>query len=183
MKLRQLKAEVALFELREQIGILLAESISDYLSRTIAMLKNDKQVDLDQLAEFISGLTAIGDDENRISMTKADIGINPNDFKELFNTLNSVTKDGKNMPRMTIDVFNALKSITPSQFKKTREELSILENGTKGEKEQVIRKVQAFATKVNQFFYKIKHGASKPKEKTVTAVIGDQFDLEGGFPN
>jgi len=183
MKLRQLTTEIALFELREQIGNLLAESISDYLALTIALLKNDKPVNLDQLAEFISGLKIIGNSENRESMTKADIGINPNDFKELFNTLNSITKDGKNMPKMTADVFVALKSITPSLFKKARAELDVLETGTKAEKEQAIKKIQIFSTKVNQLFYKLKHGATQPKDKAVTAEVGDAFDNVGGLPN
>ena len=183
MKLRQLTSEIALYELREQIGNLLAESISDYLALTVAKLKNDKPIDLDQLAEFISGLKVIGNPEHRESMTKADIGINPNDFKELFNTLNSITKDGKDVPRMTADVFVALKSITPSLFKKTRAELDVFENGTKAQKEQEIKKIQVFSTKVNQLFYKIKHGATMPKDKAVTADIGDAFDNVGGLPS
>jgi hypothetical protein len=182
MKLRQLTSEIALFELREQIGNLLAESISDYLSLIVAMLKNDKPVNLDQLAEFISGLKVIGNSEHRESITKADIGINPNDFKELFNTLSSITKNGKDLPKLTAEVFTALKSITPSMFKKTREELAILEKGTKAEKEQQIRKIQSFATKVNQLFYKLKHGVVQFKDKTVTAAVGDEFANIGGAP-
>lgn len=183
MKLHQLSSEIALFELREQVGILLSESISDYLALTLALLKNGHPVDLDQLAQFMSGLKVIGDPEHRNSMTKDDIGINPNNVKELFNILNTITKDGKNVPRTTADVFVALKSITPSLFKKVRSELEVLEKGTKSEKEQQIRKIQAFATKVNQLFYKIKHGATMPKDKAVTADVGDAFDNVGGLPS
>lgn len=182
MKLRQLKTEIALFELREQIGLLLSESISDYLSSVIASLKNDEQVDLDQVAEIISGLRIIGDPDHRESMTKDDIGINPNNFKELFNTLNSVTRDRKNMPKMTGEVFTALKSISPSMFKKTKAELDVLETGTRAEKAQQIQKLKDFASDVNHLFYKLKHGAAKPKDKLVTANIGDDFDNIGGAP-
>jgi hypothetical protein len=83
---------------------------------------------------------------------------------------------------MTADVFVALKSITPSLFKKTREELDILENGTKAQKEQQIKKIQIFMTKVNQLFYKLKHGVTQPKDKAVTADVGDAFDNIGGLP-
>jgi hypothetical protein len=183
MKLRQLSSEIALYELREQIGNLLAESISDYFALTAAKLRNDKEVDLDQLAGFISGLKVIGDPDHRASMTKADIGINPNNVKELFNTLNSITKDGKGMPSLTADVFIALKTITPSLFKKTRAELEVLESGTKAQKSQAINDIQAFASKVNQLFYKLKHGAVQPKDKAVTADVGDAFDNVGGLPS
>ena len=183
MKLHQLSSEIALFELREQVGLLLSESISDYLALTLALLKNGHPVDLDQLAQFMSGLKVIGDPEHRSSMTKDDIGFNPNNFKELFNILNTITKNGKDVPRTTADVFVALKSITPSLFKKVRAELEVFEKGTKSEKEQQIRKIQAFSTKVNQLFYKIKHGATMPKDKAVTADVGDAFDNVGGLPS
>lgn len=182
MKLRNISTDIALFELRDQIGNLLAESISDYLSLTLALLKNDKSVDLDQLAEFITGLKVLGNSDHRDSLTKDDLGINPNSFKELFQTLSSITKDGKNMPRTTADVFTALKSITPSLFKKTRAELEILEKGTKGEKEQLIKKIQLFSTKINQLFYKLKHGTTQPKDQKVTADVGDAFDNVSGVP-
>ena len=183
MKLRQLSPEIALYELREQIGNLLAESISDYFALTAAKLRNDKEVDLDQLAEFISGLKILGDPDHRASMTKADIGINPNNYKELFNTLNSISKDGKGLLTQTSDVFVALKAIVPSLYKKTRAELDVLESGTKAQKTQAINTIQAFASKVNQFFYKLKHGAVQPKPKAVTADVGDAFDNVGGLPS
>lgn len=183
MKLRNLSPQIALYELREKIGSLLAESISDYFALTTVKLKNEKEVDIDQLAEIISGLKVIGNPDYRESMTKADIGINPNNVKELFNTLDSITKDGTGMPRQTVDVFVALKAITPSLYKKTRAELEVLEKGTKAQKTEEINKIQAFATKVNQLFYKLKHGAVQPKDKEVTADVGDAYDNVGGLPS
>ena len=160
MKLNQLTNEVALFELRTQIGFLLSESISDYLALTIAQLKNDKQVDLDQLSEYVAGLKILGNSDHRESLTKDDIGINPNSFKELFGLLDSINKDGKNIPKQTSEVFTALKVIAPSIFKKTRLELDVLDKGTKADKTKAINDLSVFSTKVNQLFYKIKHGAS-----------------------
>ena len=182
MKLRQLNSEIALYELRTELGNLLSESISDYLSNVIALLKNDSKVDLDQLAEFISGLKLLGSDEYRGSMTTADIGMNPNNFKELFQTLNSIPKNKADLPRATANVFLSLKTLAPSGFKKAREELKPFEDGSKSEKAQLIIELQKFATNVNKFFYKIKHGAVQPKDKQVTAEIGDEFDLVGGYP-
>ena len=177
MKLHQLSTEVALFEIRAQVGTLLSESISDYLATTLAQLKNDKQVDLDKLAEILSGLKILGKADYRESLTKDDLGINPNSFKELFQLLNSITKDVKDMPKMTAEVFTSLKSIAPSIFKKTRAELEILEKGTKSAKQQQIQQMQAFATKVNQMFYKLKHGTSMPADKKTTDIVNAADDV------
>lgn len=183
MKLRDLSPEVAIWDARLQIGRLLSESISDYLAHTIAALKNEQKVDLDQLAEFISGLKMLGDDERRSALSKEDLGINPNNFKELFNVLSSVSKTGKDLPKMTDEVFDALRSMSPSGVKNAREELSVLENGTRAQKQEAIKKLQDFTSKFNQFFYKIKHGAAKPKDRAVDNVVGDQFDNVGGLPS
>ena len=69
------------------------------------------------------------------------------------------------MPKLTAEMFASLKSIAPSMYRKTREELEAIEKGEKNEKEQMTRKVEAFATKVNQLFYKLKHGATQPPAK------------------
>lgn len=176
MKLRQINTEVAIFELREQVGVVLGESISDYFAMALAQIKNGKTPDLDQLAELIAGLKVLSHADHRESMTRDDIGINPNNMKELFNVLNGVTKDGKNMPKLTADMFAALKSIAPSMYRKTREELEVLEKGEKAAKEQLTRKVEAFATKVNQLFYKLKHGATQPPAKQQTPDVDKAYD-------
>lgn len=176
MKLRQINTEVALFELREQVGTILGESISDYLAVALAQLKNGKTPDLDQLAELIAGLKVLSHSDHRESLTRDDIGINPNNMKELFNVLNGVTKDGKNMPKLTAEMFAALKSIAPSMYRKTREELATLEKGEKAAKEQLIRKIEAFAMKANQLFYKIKHGTNAPANKPAPADVEKAYD-------
>ena len=165
MKLSHLKTEAALVEARTLIGELLAESISDYLALTIAQLKNDKAINLDQFAEVIGGLRILGKEEHRETITKDDIGINPNSYKELFNLLNAIPRDGK-LNHDISSVFTALKSIAPSIFKKTRLELETFEKGSRSEKQQLIQKLSAFMTKVNRFFYLVKHGAVQPKGET-----------------
>ena len=182
MKLGLLNQEVAIYEIRERIGTLLSESISDYLSMTIAQLKNDKPVDLDKLAEIVAGLKVIGNRDHRESLTKDDIGINPNNVKELYSLLNAVSKDVSKSEKMVGEVFSSLKHIAPSMYKKTREEFKTFESGTKAEKEQLIQKISAFSTKVNQLFYKLRHGAAAPAPKQAPTDITNAYDNVGGAP-
>lgn len=182
MKLGLLNKDVAIYEIRERVGTHLSESISDYLGMTIAQLKNDKQIDLDKLAEIVAGLKVIGNKDHRESITKDDIGINPNNVKELYNLLNSVSKDISKSDKMVDEVFTALKSIAPSMYKKTRQEFEVFEKGTKAEKEQLIQKISSFATKVNQLFYKIRHGTSAPTPKEAPTDITNAYDNVGGAP-
>ena len=193
MKLGMLNLNVMLFELRAQIGELLAESISDYLSLVVARLKSKTKeelflpgaykLDLDQLAEVIAGLKILSNAEHRETMTKDDIGINPNSYKDLYTLLKSVPRDGKNLPRLTGDVFTALKGIAPSIFKKTRQELEILETGSTGERKNLIDKISKFSTEINQMFYKVKHGVTQPKGETKASTdIETAYDEVGGAP-
>lgn len=170
MKLRNLNEEIAIYELRKEISEVLAESISDYLATSLAQLKHEKDVDLDRLAEIVAGLKVLAKPEHRETMTKDDIGINPNSFKELFDLLKSVPKDGKNPPKLVNDVFTALKAVAPSLHKKTREELEVLKSGEKAERDQMINKLTAFFTKANQLFMKLKTRATAaPETASATA--------------
>lgn len=172
MKLRQIKSELAIFEVRAQIGEALNESISEYLSSVIADLKNSKKVDLDQLACIISGLKIIGKEEYRDTLTADDIGINPNNFKDLYDVLSTVPKAGK-LPRVPDEFFNSLRAISPSSYKKTRSELEVFEKGTGPQKKQVIGKLSEFASNVNHLYFKLKHGKDKPEE---TAAVDSSHD-------
>lgn len=182
MKLSQLNNEIAIFEIREMVGELLSESISEYLGMVVAQLKNDKPVDLDKLAQIVAGLKVIGNRDHRESLTKDDIGINLNNVKELYSLLNAVPKDAAKSDKMVDEVFTALKSIAPSMYKKTRQEFEIFEKGTKAEKQQLIQKISAFSTKVNQLFYKLRHEASAPKPKEAPRDITNAYDNVGGAP-
>lgn len=156
MKLKHLLTEAAIVELRDVLSEALLESVTDYLATTTAMLKNGKQVDLEKLAIIITALQVFGKSDFRQSMTRDDIGINPNDFKQLYLVLNSITRDGKNLPKLTDEVLTAIKSVAPSLYKKNLSDLKSYESGSKSQQAEIAKKVTAFMMKANQMFYKIK---------------------------
>lgn len=170
MKLLDISTEAVIVEVRRVINQLLAESISDYLSLAVARLKSKTpselfmpgpyQFDLDQFAEVIAGLKVLSKADYRETLTHEDLGIDPNDFRELFKFLQSVTRDGKEMPKLTRSVFASLKHVAPSLFKKTRDELEVLKSGRGEKRTEEIRNLSAFVTKANEMFNRVKHQAT-----------------------
>jgi len=163
MKLNDLNLEVALFEARVQVSQILSESIIDYFALVIARLRGKSEahgLDIDQLSDIIAGLKVLIDDDHREALTKTELGINPNSYREFLDLLKAIPKDGKSFPQKVHEVFAALKSIAPSLFKKTREELKALESGSKAEFHKAVDKISAFATLVNQMFHRINSLAS-----------------------
>lgn len=99
------------------------DSVDDFLSLTLAKLKNKKPednfkegdanaIDLDHLAKIVVGLKILANPDHRAGITKRDIGINPNDAKDLFNLLDKVDKTGKDPEAVTV-VFTALGKLAP----------------------------------------------------------------------
>ena len=109
MKLRDLTNSTMLFELRRAVADVLSESIVEYLSMITAMLKNGKpeelfakdnpKVDIEQLAAMITGLKVLSNPDYRKAITDEDIGFNPSSAKDFFHLLDSIPKDGKNVPK------------------------------------------------------------------------------------
>lgn len=168
MKLRHLVTESLIFEIRKLTQAMLAEAITDYLSTAIAKLKAKKnssldqsEVDLDQLASIMAGMKVLGTKEYRQAMTKDDLGIDPNNAEDLYKVLSSIPKDGKNIPKLTHEVFSALKELAPKVFKTEREAL----NGLGSEdRDQTIAKISTFASKVNQAFSKTKTASTSKSD-------------------
>lgn len=154
MKLGHVSSEIAIFEIRSQ---LLNESICEYLGTTIAQLRNDKSIDLEKFAEVITALKVLSNIDHRESLTRDEIGFNPNDARELFSFLNAVNRDITKSEKFVNEIFSEFKNIAPSLFKRTLSELDVLKNGTKIEKQQLIQSLSSFIMKVNQLFNKVKH--------------------------
>ena len=176
----------------ETLNKVLTESVSDYLSLAIARLKSKKPEelflpgsyahDLDQLAEVIAGLKVLANAEHRDTLTKDDLGINPNSYADLYKLLQSIPRDSQNWPKLTDAVFKALKTIAPGIFKKTRQELEILKDGSSGERKELIAKIEGFAKDVNELFYKVKHGVTRPKGVEAPTDIEPIYHEVGGYP-
>jgi len=165
MKLRDLVVESMIFDLRVQVGAVLGESVADYLSTAVAVLRAKKpeeifgdspKIDLEQMAKIITGLKVLSNKEYRDSITKDDVGLNVQSAKEVFDMLNNVPKDGKNVPKTTDDIFTALKGLVPSLYKKELEKLEQLKDGDESDRKKEIDDLAALTTKVGQMFQSIK---------------------------
>jgi len=170
MKLKEFLVESAIIEARAYIRDNLFENVNDYLSLMLTKLSNKKPednfksgspdaVDLDHLAMIITGLKVVANPDFRAGLTKQDIGINPNDAKELFNVLNQVDKMGKDQSGI-INVFKALCKLTPAGLKHERAKLDIFKTGDDAERKNQAQELQKLVVKVSQMFNKIKTSAS-----------------------
>lgn len=162
MKIQDLVIESLLFEIRLEVRRVLAESISDYFSQFLSKVKHgddpsDKE--LEQISALVAGMKVLSIPQYRQAITKDDIGVNPNSAKELFDLLNGIPRDGK-LNTLTVKVFDSLKTIAPSIFKKELEEITAMRGATKQERDAIIAKLNVFATKVGQSFNKAKTAAS-----------------------
>lgn len=174
MKLTDLSTELLIFEVRQRTAEMLGESISDYLSMTIAKIKAKKPeelydgeeplVDLDRLTSVVSAMRVLGNADFRKAISKEDIGINPNNVKEFAKFLDSIPRDGKKLPQLTAAVITALKGIAPNVFKKQREQLDRLKSQDETERKDALQDLSKFATQVNQIFSKVRSGTSGKKD-------------------
>jgi hypothetical protein len=186
MKLRDLLVEAAIVDIRTMIVERLLENVNDYLSLTMAKLKNKKPeeafkagdpqaVDLDHLALIVTGLYILSNPDYRAGITKQDVGMNPNDLKELFNLLDQVNKQGKD-PIAIQNVFKMLCNLAKPALKKKRAELDILQTGDDAERKHELQELEKFTLKVSQMFNKLKSGRDSWKAaggKVELASLGD----------
>lgn len=165
MLLKEFVVQSALFEARKYVRDNLMENINDYLSLTVAKLNGKKPedvakgkpdyIDLGHLAFIVTGLKILANPDYRTGLTKQDVGINPNDAKELFNLLNRVDKQGKD-PSDVINVFIALCKLAPAALKKQRAELEIFQTGDDAERKHAAQELQKLISKVSQTFGKLR---------------------------
>ena len=142
----------------------LSESVVDYLSTAVANLKTkptaalfDKEtplVNIKQLAGIIAGVRLLSDHEVRSTLSREDIHINPNSSHKLYDLLDSITKNGKGIPKLTLDVFTALREVSPKTFDAELEKLK----GLKSEKERqhLVTELEKVTSRVKEMFQKVK---------------------------
>lgn len=187
MKLRDLTNSTMLFELRRAVADVLSESIVEYLSMITAMLKNGKpeelfakdnpKVDIEQLAAMITGLKVLSNPDYRKAITDEDIGFNPSSAKDFFHLLDSIPKDGKNVPKLTAKAFDALKALAPSLYQKEVDAAEELKDGDDDQRKAGIKRLDTLSTKVGQMFQLLKTKAHGTKTNATTAAATTDKDL------
>lgn len=161
-----------LLELRTRIANVLSEAIDDYLQQVTTILANKKHeevfdpkkplVDLEELINFVTGLKIIANPTYRQAMTDKDIGINPNNYKQLFTLLDSIPKDGKtDLPKATVETFNALVSLSSSLKKETSEKLMALRDGDEAGQQKALSMLKTLQSKTAQLMSKLKSETQK----------------------
>jgi hypothetical protein len=169
MKIRELVISSAEFEVRKAVREKLAESINKHLTSAVALFKarddedaSDKGVNLDQLAQLIAGLKVLSKREHRDVITKDDVGVDPNNAKDLFALLDKIPdKPTAEVAKPQAEVFTALAALAPSLLKKEREELELLVDKDSAKRHAAISKLSSFATKVDQMFNQFHTAATK----------------------
>ena len=175
MLLKEFVLESAITSSRNE----LFENVSEYLTLTLAKL-NKRQldisnkesldyVDLSHLAIIVTGLKILANPDYRTGLTKREIGINPNDSKDLIAILNRVDKQGKD-PRDVLNVFLALCKLAPSGLKQQRQELEAFATGTDDERKKAAQELQKFIIKASQMFNKIKFSSSSTRGVDVASL-------------
>lgn len=171
MKLQQIVLESALVAAREAVRDMILEDVTQYLALTLGKLKNkspeeafksgDKTaVDLDHLTSIVVGLKILANSDHRAAFTRDDIGIQPNNPKELFKLFNDISKDGTD-PGYVKKAFERIGSLAPTAVKKQRAEFEKLKVGTDAERRSAVKELETFSNKVTQAFGKLRAQAQK----------------------
>jgi len=165
MKLTSFLTHTYLEDVRYELDPL-NESISDYLAQVLAKLKSGEKVDLfdgetpevdpELLGGVIAGLKVLATTSYRAAMTEDDIGMNPNKAKDFYDLVKTVTKDGKQIPKTTLEVFRKLKVLAPKVFEKEIKKIKGYKDSDAAAKKTFTQELEVFATKENQFFNKLK---------------------------
>lgn len=177
MKLKEFIVESALIEVRSYVANNLFEDVNQYLSLTLAKLKNKKPeeafkdgdrnaVDLDHLTSIVVGLKVLANSDHRAALTKSDIGIQANDSKEIFRLFSEISKDGNDNPQVE-KVFASIAKLAPTAIKKQRSEFEQLKSGDDAERNHIIQQLEQFLHKVSQAYGKLRQSSNKPSSNNI----------------
>ena len=106
------------------------------------------------------GLKILANSDHRAAFTRDDIGIQPNNPKELFKLFNDIAKDG-NDPSYVKKAFKTIGTLAPTALKKQRSEFEKLKVGSDAERRAGIQELEQFSNKVTQAFGKLRSQAQK----------------------
>jgi hypothetical protein len=176
MKMRELLAEAMLVDLRALFESTLAEAINKRLLSAAAALSNRsasdrglKGIDLEQLASLIAAVKVLSKEDYRSTMTRDDIGINPNSAQELFNFFDSVPDNFKEkLNHLPQEVVASISYLAPKIKRAELEKLEQLESRDEDERREAEQYLKTFAAKLDLAFNKVRSAASHKSSK-VTA--------------
>lgn len=179
MLIQELLTITAHKSVSDKFNEVLLEDINRHLLTAVAMLKHRKPgeekstkgLDFDTLAMLITGLKIISKEDYRSAMTKDDVGINPNNFKELLDLLNQVPNaPGEILPKQALTFFTAVCHHSTSALNHTKSLLKRTISDNPAEVKTALAELTAFSTKVDLLVNKL-HTATKSKAPVKTPAI------------
>jgi hypothetical protein len=169
MKVRDLNASTAAYELRAAARAKLSEAVNKHLTMIVDQLRaregddvDMKGIDVAQLAELITGLKVIGKRDFRAAITKDDIGVDPSNARDLFVLLDRVPdKPNAKLDDEASAVFKSLAALAPSMLKSEQSALSKLTSKDAAERLEAVNRLESLASKVDQMYSHVHVAATK----------------------
>lgn len=160
MKLLQelltINAQIAV---RDRFNATLLEAVNKNLLAAVAAFKAAKPekgdelrgVDTDVLAKLITGIKVITKPEYRSALTKDDVGINPNNVRDLLAMLDEVPNAPKDkLSGTTAKFFTAVCSLSKSLLEKSKTLVKNCSSTDPEERTEALKELTQFASKVDQ---------------------------------
>ena len=146
---------------KDSKGLMIVEDASQMLHMLIPALKSDSpklsQIDIDELANIITTLKLLTNPNFRQSMTKADVGINPNDGPELLKILDLIPRDiTADRPKQVKDFVRSVALLSKSQKTKEIEDLKLLFDKNPIVRQKAISELSKFIATIDQLINKLK---------------------------
>jgi hypothetical protein len=164
-------------ELFEQIGsnMLVMESVLDLFSKAVAQVKNSEGVpsgvDVSNLAMMITFLKILGNKDHKAAITKDDVGIDPNNIKEVYDLLDKVKGSGPQDGQVE-KVVHAVVTLAPSELHKTQELVGKLKSEDPTERKTGVDYLSKFFGNLQQAMAKMKTVAQAGNSQTTQQAPG-----------
>lgn len=163
--IQELLTADAVASVRTKFNNILLEDVNKHILSAVAALKADapekgdtlRGVNLDTLALLITGLKIITKSEYRSALTSDDVGINPNNAKELLGLLDTVPNGPKEkLSGNAAKFFTAVSSLSKSLLEKTKELVKQAISTNQTERDAALKELTIFASKVDQMVAKLR---------------------------
>ena len=143
------------------IGLMLVEDASQMLHMLIPAVKDDSsklsKLNLDELADIITALKLLTNSDFRQSMTKTDVGINPNNGPELLKMLDAIPRDiTATRPKTVKDFVRSVALLSKSQKTKELESLKALLDKNPSVRQKALQELTKFASTVEALINRLK---------------------------
>jgi hypothetical protein len=168
MKIREIRHDIAGWDIKHRLNEELTESIDKHLSAiSSALLKRDADdtsllsVNINQLADLITVLRVLSNTDYRDAITADDVGLNPRNASELYALLDQVpdSRSGKLQSHQAA-IVSAIVKLAPSVRAKELAKLKLLQSEDQAEREAAVKYVQQLAEKAAAAFKKVSQKAA-----------------------